>query len=140
MNESLQPAENKPTIIRRTLYMTGIWLALGVVAGALDPRFTGTIGTMVAIIAWCSMLTILAVFLGVAGGSYKESAWGAILGAAFAAIFAFIFGTGLDLAMHAIFGLLVGGMVGATCLPWLQTLLKTASLMLKGVQWMVRLE
>jgi hypothetical protein len=124
-------------IIRRTLCMMGIWTCFGVLIGAFDPRFSGRIGMIAAMIAWSLILSILGMFLGLVGGSYKESMIGGILGAAIAAVTVFALPSDFGLAMQVIFGLLIGGIIGATFLPWLHVMLKSANMILKGTQRIV---
>jgi hypothetical protein len=94
--------------------MTLLWLAFGALVGAgTAPPGAGTIGILSGAIAGMLVLPLLGTALGLMGGQFREALAGGLCGLAVGVAVA-AFSTAAPWRFGADFGLLVGGLVGAT--------------------------
>jgi hypothetical protein len=104
------------TLGKRVRNMTLLWLAFGSLVGAgTAPPGAGAIGILSGAIAGMLVLPLLGTALGLMGGQVRETLAGGLCGLAVGAV-AGALGTETPLLFGANFGLLVGGLAGATFL------------------------
>jgi hypothetical protein len=89
-----------------------VWLAFGVVLGALLGKEGGIIGVVSFAIAGAIVTPWLGACLGLLGGQVKETLFGGAAGALIGAVIALLAGTGSVVYGLGV-GLIVGGMLGA---------------------------
>ncbi|HET6574292.1 MAG TPA: hypothetical protein VFG68_11850 [Fimbriiglobus sp.] len=99
--------------VRRTASMALVWLGFGVVVGFLTAPQHSAIGIAAGILAGMIVLPPLGATLGAIGFRWKGSLDGGVLGLAGGTAFALVQGRP-DAATVAGFGLIFGGLVGAT--------------------------
>jgi hypothetical protein len=119
---------------RRIAAMSLLWLGFGVAAGVLTAPQNTPLGIAAGIVAGMIVLPPVGALLGAIGGRWKESMAGGTLGLAMCTAYA-LAQARPDAAGVAAFGLILGGLVGATVVT---ALYRLPRLVLGGVRQLMR--
>jgi hypothetical protein len=104
--------------------MTLLWTLFGAIFGAGNtPAAGGTIGLVSFAIAGIIVLAPIGAALGLVGGQWKEALMGGVVGLAVGATVG-VLGEEGDLLFRANFGLITGGITGATSLAFCRRVLR----------------
>lgn len=95
------------------------WMGFGVIVGYLTAPDYSTIGIAAGVVAGMIVLSPLGGMLGAIGSRWKDSLNGGVLGLAGGTAFALAQGRP-DAATVAAFGLIFGGLVGATVVAFIR--------------------
>ena len=106
------PAETFRATLRRMPGMIAVWLGFGVLLGFVSPAGTGPIGVAAGATAGVIVLTPMGVMLALLGGRWRETLAGGLLGLLIVPHVASV--PGLTPRLMNAFGLIFGGIVGAT--------------------------
>jgi hypothetical protein len=121
------PAEQSPAqtdavraALRRMPGMVLVWLGFGVLLGFVAPSAPGKVAMAAAATAGVIVLTPMGVVLALVGGRWRESLAGGLLGLLVVPYLMSM--PGLEPRMMNAFGLIFGGIIGATVLTVLYRL------------------
>jgi hypothetical protein len=115
-------------VVRRVVSMVTAWVVLGAVLGVIMgmQRGGGAIGMLSHVVAGTMVFSVLGMILAPFSGRAKETLVGGMCGCLVGLASGPIRGT-LSAAEAVNFSLVIGGLVGSTCWPWVRVVTMTGS-------------